>query len=92
MKQQRPTDAASLSLIDCFARATWVALILALTCLIVDAYAMFWLPHHPISPGGTHGATFFAVSLWTLEIVLALLAFALVGFAFSRPSRFAPTP
>lgn len=87
LPKQPATDSRRLALIDCFAKATWVALGFALVCLSIDGYAMFALPHHPISPGGTHGMTAFAVSLWTLEIVLALLAVWLIRFAFSQPPR-----
>lgn len=77
-----------LSLADCFAKASWIALVFALVCLSIDAYAMLGLPHHPISPGGTHGVTLFAVMLWMVEIMLAILALWLVRFAFSQPPRF----
>ena len=84
---QTATESRRLALMDCFAKATWVALGFALVCLSIDGYAMFALPHHPTSPGGTHGVTVFAASLWTLEIILALLAVWLIRFAFSQPPR-----
>ncbi len=92
MMKNKHADDNRLALLDCFGKATWVALGFASLCLSVDAYAMFRLPHHPTVPGGTHGPTFFAVSLWTLEIVLALLALWLVRFAFSQPPRFLRQP
>ncbi len=91
-QKQPPADIRHLALVDCFTKATWVALSFALVCLGIDAYAMFGFPHHPTSPGNTHGVTLFAVALWTLEIVLALLALWLVRFAFSRPPRFPGQP
>lgn len=92
MTNNKVPNASELKLIDCFAKGTWIAFGLALVCLTVDAYAMFKLPHHRVLPGETHGATLFAVALWTLEIALALLGLWLVGFAFSRPPRFVPQP
>ncbi len=76
-----------LALINCFAKATWIALGLALVCLSVDAYAIFDLPHHLVSAGGMHGVTPFSVWLWILEIALAVVALMLVWFAFSQPPR-----
>ena len=78
-----------VALSDCFAMSTWIALGFALLCLAVDGFAMFVMPHHPTS-GEPHGATVFAVTLWTLEIVLALLALWLVRYALSQPPRFIP--
>ena len=90
--KQTATESRCLALVDCFAKATWVALVFALVCLSIDGYAIFALPHHSTSPGGTHGMTVFAVSLWTLEIVLALLAVWLIRFAFSQPARLPQLP
>ena len=76
---------------DCFAKETWIALGVAVVCLSVDAYAMFGLPHHPTAEGAVHhGLTVFSVGLWTVQIVLALLALWLVRFALSRPPPFLP--
>ncbi len=93
-KNKTPSEARRLALIDCFAKGTWIALGLALLCLSIDGYAMFELPHHQTTSfgDGTHGVTVFAVSLWTLEVVLALLSVWLVRFAFSRPPRFLQQP
>ncbi len=88
MQEDKPSEIRRLALVDCFAKATWIALAFASLCLTVDIYAMFWFPHHPVAEVGSHGPTVFAVSLWTLEIVLALLALWLVRFAFSRPPKF----
>ncbi len=85
--EQNPDEKRRAALVDCFTESTWVALGFALLCLTVDAIAMFVMPHHPTS-GGTHGMTVFAVVLWTLEIVLAILALWLIRFAFSQPARF----
>ena len=87
MKKQTAGEIRRLALVDCFAKATWTALGFAAVCLIVDSYAIFGLPHHRASDG-TQGATVFAVTLWVLEIVLAILALGLVVFAFSRAPRF----
>lgn len=90
--KQTVIESRRLALIDCFGKATWMALGFALVCLGIDGYAMLELPHHPTSPGGTHGITVFAVSLWTIEIILALLAVWLIRFAFSQPPRFLREP
>ena len=81
-----------LTLADCFAKASWIALGFAFICLSIDAWAIFGLPHHPISPGGTHGVTLFAVVLWTVEILLAIVALLLVRFAFAQPPQLVHRP
>jgi hypothetical protein len=89
MKEQSTSDTRQLALIDCFARATWVALIVALLCLAVDAYSIFWMPHHSAADRGPyHAATLFSVTLWILQIVVGILALWLFRFAFLRPPRF----
>ena len=91
-QEQTRLETRRLALIDCFAKATWIALAFAVGCLCVDGYAMFGLPHHPSHPTMAHGVTVFAFSLWTLEILLALLALWLVKFAFSQPPRLLRQP
>ena len=90
--KQTAIESRRLALIDCFGKAAWVALGFALVCLSVDGYAMFALPHHRASAVVTDGITAFAVSLWTIEIILALLAVWLIRFAFSQPPRFLREP
>jgi hypothetical protein len=89
MKEDSTSDARQLALIDCFAKATWVALVASLLCLASDAYSIFWMPHRSASDRGPyHAATLFSVTLWTLQIAVAILALWLLRFAFLRPPRF----
>ena len=90
MDTQRPSEKQKVALMDCFAKETWIALGVAVVCLSVDAYPVFRLPHHPTAKGADHGLTVFSVGLWTVQIVLAVLALWLVRFALSRPPRFLP--
>ena len=92
MKEPAHPDVRRLALIDCFAKATWIALSSALVCLSIDGYAIFEVPHPLAFPHGMHGVSAFAIVLWTLEITIAVLALWLVGFAFSRPPRFLRQP
>ena len=82
-----------LVLIGCFAKATWTALGFAFVCLALDVYAIVFLPHHHRGVlGDLHpnkGA--FPYLVWTLEIILALLALWLIRFAFSRGPRLTPS-
>jgi hypothetical protein len=88
MQEQTLVETCRLELVDCFAKATWIALGFAFVCLSIDAFAIFGYSHHATSLGRTRGGTVFTVALWALEILLALLALWLVRFAFSRPPRF----
>jgi hypothetical protein len=88
MKEQSTSDERQLALIDRFAKTTWVALVVASLCLAIDAYSMFWMPHHSAAGRGPyHAATLFSVTLWTLQIVVGILALWLFRFAFLRPPR-----
>lgn len=85
MRKQQSLSTRCVVYIGRFVGATWVALGLSLLCLFIDAYAIFTLPHHSVrEPNGT---SLFMVALWTLEIVIGLLALWLLRFAFSRPRR-----
>ena len=76
-----------LALVDCFSKATWVALSAAVVFLSIDAYAMFYVGHHrAVIANDVHqGPPFFSVLLWSVEIAIAILSFWLLYFAFTRP-------
>ncbi len=92
MRKITASDLRQLAQINCFKKATWIAFSAAILFLMIDAYAMFWMPHHSAVDGVSHSAaTLFSVTLWALEIAIAILGLVLLGFAFLEPAPYIPS-
>ena len=81
MPETTPVELRRLALMDCFAKASWIALGTALACLSFDAYTIFGISHHV----SASGATLVQITIRVVQGALALLAFWLIRFAMLQP-------
>ena len=67
-------------------KGTWILLGIAVVCLCVDVYAVFYQPHYPsTAPGEPYIKPLLSPAVvWALEIALALLSFWLIRIAFTK--------